>query len=353
LTLRNFETSIGFGGDVINYWNNNPGGTGTTGHNIDQLAIVDSTVIYGANTMYGGYNAGNRVAFMGNNIDNGGNASGTHVTRFPYLGKAVISNNTLSHPGFDRHTIKLHGPTWVGGVVGVTGDSSNYSFALDGDGYSKQVVISDNKLMDYANPWSIALGPQDGAKDERVREVILERNLHISTSTTQVSQYINASEVTSRNNLFMGGGSNTQAGVMITVRGGEPPASNVRIYNNTQYSADAVPSGQFVMVDIGDSRISNITVKNNLAYAPNALNPLLYTSAGATNVVVSNNSTNAQVKSTSPNFTATPPVLITDWKPQAGSYVINAGALVPVWSDFFGTSRPQNSFFDIGAVEVP
>lgn len=368
LRMRNFESAIGFGGDLINWWNNTAGGLG--GHTIDQLAIVDSTIDYGPNTAYGGYNAGNRVAFMGNSIDNGGiqirhdaqgnsilNAAGnpingSHVTRFPYLGKAVISNNSLSRPGFDRHIIKLHAPSWVNGVPDVS-QKSNYSVAFEGDGYSKQIVISDNKFTDYLNSWSISIGPQDSASDERLRDIILERNLHITTPTSQAGQLIRAQEVTSRNNLYLGGGSKAQTLIRINVDGIEPPASNVRVYNNTQYSENEIPSGQFLMVDVSDPRVSNVTIKNNLAYAPNAQSPLLYANVGAANVVVSNNSTNYQIKNTSPLFAATPPKLISNWMVLTGSYAINGGATVPVWSDYFLNTRPQKGVIDIGAVERP
>lgn len=365
LTMRNLEAAIGFGGDLINWWNNTPGGPG--GHTIDQLAIVDSTVIYGPNTAYGGYNAGNRVAFMGNNIDNGGiqirhdaqgnsllnsagnPANGSHVTRFPYLGKAVISNNSLSRPGFDRLHIKLHAPFWIAGVPDIT-DKSNYSYALNGDGYTKQVIISDNKFTDYLNPWSISIGPQDSANDARLKDIILERNLHVTTPASQAAHVIRAQEVTSRNNLFMGGGSNSQTGVVINVDGGEPPASNVRVYNNTQYSADAVPGNQFIMVDIRDSRVSNITIKNNLAYAPNAREPLLFANAGAANVVVSNNSTNTQIKNTAPGWASSPALhsIPANFKLTTGSYALGTGGSVPVFSDFFLQRRLTN---DLGATE--
>jgi hypothetical protein len=366
LVFRNYGVSLGFGADLLNYWNN----TISAGHNIDQLAIVDSTVVYGPNTQYGGYNAGNRVSFMGNNIDNGGIQvrhdaqgkvlinvagnydNGSHVTRFPYLGKAIISNNTLSRPGYDRHIIKLHAPFWVNGVPDVT-EKSNYSLAVNGDGYTKQIVISDNKFTDYLDPWSIAIGPQNGASDERIRDVILERNLHITTPTSQVAQVIRAQEVTVRNNLFLGGGSKDQVGVMVDVYGSELPANNVRIYGNSQYSSDIIPSGQFIMVDIRNSRVSDITIKNNLAYAPKAQNPRLYANAGAKNVIITGNSTDAQIKNTSPLFAATPSATVADWKPQAGSYAINHGVDVPVWSDFFLNKRPQNNMMDIGAIEAP
>ena len=368
LTMRNFEASIGFGGDIINWWNNSPGGP--NGHTIDQIAIVDSTVISGTNTAYGSYIAGNRISFMGNKIDNGGiqirhdaqgkailnstgnPSNGSHVTRWTYLNKGVISNNTLSRPGFDRHIIKLHAPTWINGLPDST-QKSNYSRSFAGDGYSKQIVISDNKFTDYLNGWSISIGPQDSESDERVRDVILERNLHITTPTSQAGQVIRAQEVTSRNNLYLGGGSNSQTFVRIDVDGREPPASNVRIYNNSQYSSDIVPSDQFIMVYIGDYRVSNITIKNNLAYAPNANHPLLFTNSGAKNVSVSNNSTNSQIKNTSPLFSSTPPILISDWSPKVGSYAINAGATVPVWSDFYLNNRPQHNMIDIGAIELP
>ncbi|MBI4937978.1 MAG: hypothetical protein HY846_07140 [Nitrosomonadales bacterium] len=118
---------------------------------------------------------------------------------------------------------------------------------------------------------------------------------------------------------------------------------------------------------------SNITVRNNLAYAPNATNPRFYTTVagvgGATNVVVSNNSTDAQVKNgSSAGFTAPPftvpasmpltvspytvPLLFLDnFMPTAGSYAFNTGTTVPAWSDILRYSRPQSSVPDIGAVE--
>ena len=36
---------------------------------------------------------------------------------------------------------------------------------------------------------------------------------------------------------------------------------------------------------------------------------------------------------------------------QTGSYAINGGTPVRVFSDFFRTSRPQNGVMDIGAME--
>jgi hypothetical protein len=359
VTLRNLTTAFGCDGTMAAWWNSHQG---PYNQSVDQTAIVDSAAIPGANSQYGAYLSGNRLAFMGNSLDVGGNQvitnshgasminpstgtpyKGSHVTRWHYLGKAVIGNNDIMRPGFDRATIKLHAPTWSNGVP-----PANQPW--QGDGYSKQVVISDNRFVDFANPWSVAVGPQNGVTDERVRDIILERNEHVTTPTSQVSQVIRAYEVTIRNNLFRGGGGNGQTAVMINVDGLEPPAHDVRVYNNTQYSADAVPSSQFVMVDIRSALVSDITIKNNLAYAPNASGPLLYANAGATNVVAANNSTNTQVKNANP-FIALSPSAIADFRLRTASYAKGSGTPIPgVFSDFLGNRR--GATLDIGAFDA-
>ena len=355
VTARNMATSFGFGGDLINYWNNH----GSSGHTIDQLSIVDSTSAAGTNSGTSCYNAGNRVAFMGNSIDGGGIAKGSHLARFTFLNKAVISNNSLSRPGFDRHTIKLHAPYWnaTEGVFDPTAtippssgpDSTNYSAALNGDGYSKQIVISDNKFTDYANPWSVTVGPQDGGKDERVRDVIIERNWFVATTTSQSFVTIWATETTVRNNLFAASSSNA-AGVMVAQRGIEPPSSNVRIFNNSFFSTYSSSSNPVMPFQIGNTT-TNTTVKNNLAYAPNSNNVLMIGGTGKSGFIASSNTTKAQVHDTNP-FIANPPVNPADFNLTKGSYAIGAGETVPVWSDFFLQSRPLGRM-DIGAVEVP
>jgi hypothetical protein len=65
----------------------------------------------------------------------------------------------------------------------------------------------------------------------------------------------------------------------------------------------------------------------------------------------SNNSTDAQVKSTSPNFASMPPAAPSDFRPVSG-YAIGGGTAVPVWSDFLLQSRPPGTI-DMGAIEVP
>src|SRR5207245_5366144 len=67
-------------------------------------------------------------------------------------------------------------------------------------------------------------------------------------------------------------------------------ADNVRVYNNTFYSADT-SSGSFIAVSV-DSSTTNAIVRNNLAYAPNDSSPKMVWGTGnsAAPVVASYNS---------------------------------------------------------------
>jgi len=65
----------------------------------------------------------------------------------------------------------------------------------------------------------------------------------------------------------------------------------------------------------------------------------------------SNNSSTAQVGATSPSFVSGTPSVPANFALNAGSYAINFGASVPVFSDYFRNSRPQGGGFDLGAAE--
>ncbi len=130
-------------------------------------------------------------------------------------------------------------------------------------------------------------------------------------------------------------------------RGIEPPATNVRFYNNTFYSGSA---GNFTGVSIG-STATNVTVENNLGAAPIASNPTMISGTGASGLTESNN-----LLSDAPAalFVSATPTAPADFSPNPTSLARDTGlSTVPVFSDFFGTSRPQNGVRDIGAVEGP
>lgn len=309
----------------------NSGGGSNSGHKIwDQIGIVDSTISSinhsssDAGKGYGVYLCGERVFFAGNWIDNVGTASAdvSHVTRFPYLGKAVISNNTLMRPGPTEHVIKLHGPPWTGRGVAYNGI---------GRGYTRWVEIADNKLVGANNAWAVAVGPQNSSYDERVRDVVFERNWLVAGPGLQVGLIAWASAVTSRGNIFdLSAGANSQAGIGIARRGVEPYPSVIRIYNDTFYSSKATSNGQFAGFSLG-SGVSNVVAKNNLAYAPKATNPLMFRNGCGNCLSASNNSSNNQVKYNLP-FAAGSPSTPAQFR--SANYAVGAGTAVPTWMDF-------------------
>lgn len=326
----------------------------TAGHKAwDQLALVDSTITavlhssVGADKGYGTYMAGERFFYAGNYIDNTASASVSdvsHVGRFPYLAKAVISNNTLMHPGPTEHLIKLHAPGWATTGVGHNGI---------GGGYSRWIDISDNKIVGSGNNWLIAVGPQNAQSDERVKDVISERNWFVAGAGMQIAQIFFASDVTVRNNIVDAtGGSSTQTGTYVGKRGVEPAPARIGVFNEAYYSGKALSSGQFAGVSLA-SGVTGVVAKNNAAYAPNATSPMMFRNACGGCLTQSNNSSNAQVKFNAP-FAVARPVNPIDFK--AAGYALGGGTAVPVWSDFFlsggssGATLTAGTRRDMGAV---
>jgi hypothetical protein len=91
-----------------------------------------------------------------------------------------------------------------------------------------------------------------------------------------------------------------------------------------------------------------MVAKNNLGYAP------LSTSRDivAGTAIIANNTTAAGIL-VSPGFLGLTPVVPADFVLGAASPAINAGATVPVFSDFFRLNRPQGVAIDVGASEGP
>lgn len=346
LRLATQQQRIGVVADygVTDYYNRSGS---TAGHKIwDQLALVDSTVsgvthsTVVANKGYGTYMAADRLFYAGNYIDNGGTAANdvTHVARFPYLAKSVISNNTLMRPGPGGHVVKLHAPIW--------GGTSSASRGLGG-GYSRWIILSDNKFVGASNPWLVAIGPQNAQNNERVRDVISERNWIVAGPGLQVAEIYFASDVTARNNIVdSSAGSSWQTGISVARRGVEPAPANIRIYNNAYYTASALTSGRFTPIDLG-AGVSNVGAWNNVAYAPNSTNPVMVRNGCGGCLTQSNNSTSAQIKSNLP-FAVSRPGSPAQFK--ASGYSVNSGRAVPIWSDFFLASRGTGTQRDLGAV---
>jgi hypothetical protein len=317
------------------------------GHHVwDQLSIVDmdiTNVPHSTNDRstggIGTYFAGERVFYAGNMIDNAGTVvpNVSHVARFTYLGKAVISNNTLNRAGPTQHSIKLHAPAWGSRGVDAAGI---------GGGHTRWVVISDNKFVGGNGAWPVAVGPQDQTVDERGLDIILERNWHVAGPGTQWHQVIWFSDVTSRNNIIDMSGAVSHGGILVSQRAPQqPPANQVHIYNNTFYSPDI--DNDFVAVGL-HPLVTNVVAKNNLGYAPNDTYRKMTDGTGHSSapLVQSNNTTNVLIN---PQFVG-PLTIPAGFKIKDDSYAAQSGTFSSVYSDFFQTNRPTEAAEDIGAI---
>ena len=307
----------------------------------DGWSIADSTMTGIVGCTYVGkydcdwriYIAGKRHAIQGNSLDNE-NTGGSHVIRSEYMAKGVIENNNIARAGIIQHAIKLHAWAWGGGAGGNSTPNT----------YTEQVIIADNKIVGGVNPWTVAIEPQNDQKDERVRDVIVERNWFTTGSGTQIGVNSSASNSSFRNNIFqIGSSAANHTGILVTRRGVEAIPNNVAVYNNTFYSSTG---GDFVAVQVGTA--TGVTIKNNLGSAPSSTSPLMVSGIGAGAAAKSNNSSDSQVQSVSPGWVVSSPINPVDFALTGGSYASGAGTAVPVYSDFTMAVRSSN---DLGALK--
>ena len=335
-------------GDACVFFNSAKLTGGVNPHLFDQAAIVDSTII-GPTQNWSVFFNGTNFALLGNLLDN--QLSGSHTLRISIGINGVVSNNTLANNGpgsAGTHVFKLHGPPFDTATDGVPANSS-----------TTKVVVSDNKLTPggaSTNNWTFSLDPQDSAKNEHITNIIVERNQFFGGANTSLCISMQAIDATVRNNI-----ANTTAsipgGTFIEVAkrsSGAPAPNRIGIYNNTMFSnANNVSTGGGAFISITSSvTASGATIKNNLGYAPSATSGVMISNLA--NAIASNNSGDSGLPGigTNPNFVSSTPSTPSQFVIQNGSYAKGNGASVPVFSDFFGTSRPQMGM-DVGFAEIP
>lgn len=316
----------------------------TNGH--DQVMLVDSDVSEtNGNSVYIG---SERLVVMGNHLRN---SHTTHVLRVWQAYMGVVSHNDISGASLNsdsgRHALKLHGPS-----------QEVLSNAGDGRGGlvhpSRFIVIADN-IFGSSGPWPVAIGPQDALHDERLRDILIEKNRFYagygdqSTTKVQISLNIWARQVTLRNNIFDGtGSSNYYTAVNISQRGTAPAPMDVRIYNNTIYQ-----NGSFTGysshrgINIADAA-SQVIARNNLIHLP---------PGGTVAEMISNESADLiadhNLLTDTPGLTDPDNIdfLQKDFRLDDGSPAIDAGTPVPLLDDCEGNHRPQGAAYDMGAFE--
>jgi len=203
--------------------------------------------------------------------------------------------------------------------------------------------------------WGVFVGPQNTGVDERIRNVIFERNyMRFSTGSSPVGVVVRGgvSGLTCRNNIINGSLSTSWGSCLQTVDGGVGPApSDIQFLNNTLYSTATV---QFDVITIGAATTS-AQVKNNVGYAPNNASSVMVIDASGS-ASVDTNSSNAQLRGTSPLFSSTPAtsatqLASTDFKVTTGSYAIDYGTYAAgVFRDFQDVVRTTPH--DMGAVQA-
>ena len=349
-TLLRLDISGVSSGIAASHWTLVPGDA-----SFDKWAVQDSTVtgIPGCNweahyiCNWRMYIVGTRWSIQGNYLDGQSNpagnfSGGSHVFRSEYLANSILSNNTIAGAGFFQHNIKLHAWAWGGGAGG------NATAGV----YSEKIIIADNKIVGGINPWTVSLGPQDEINDERVRDVIFERNWITSGSGSQIGIEDSAAESTFRNNILDMTGAAWHAGIHIGRRGIEPTPNNVHVYNNTIYSGS---TGDYIGIEILTA--TTTIVRNNLGSAPSATyTPVMFTDSGSGSVLTNNllNNTPSALFGITPPIPASPANFGLKSLPNPARDTGFSGtglSSVQVLSDFFLTTRPQNGVIDIGAAE--
>ncbi len=314
VTTDHFHVPVGFADDIIQMRKDKP---------FDQITIADCHLQNSRiNTVYMG---GENVAVLGNFLDK---SPHSHIFRLSYGKKVVFAHNTFLLSSWNRHLLKIHSRPFP--TYGV---------------YTEKVLITDNIF--YCNSqWPVALGPQDRLHDERVRDVILQKNLFVVRENSQIVLRSAAGDVTFRNNVIVDQMKNGYEffPVLIARTKIEPEPWGIEIYHNTYYSS-GWPHSHVGLVQMENCRDRPI-IENNILYssAKNAgkfrfvdlRDPKLeYTASG-------------NLLGKDPLF-ADPSKL--DFSLKAGSPAVNAGVSVPVMDDFRGESRPKGGAPDAGAYE--
>ncbi len=364
MNIHNTYGGVLFGADILDYWNS----SGHLGHTMfDQLSIVDTSITTqtGGLCMTGVFIEANRYAMLGTLIDD--TTGIEHVSRYPYLNKAIISNNTLSRPSGTKHVIKLHAPVWcqissgqayyqpVCNYATDTKPTTGVENTVNGTSYTQFVVISDNKLVPASCvSITVNIGPFSSFADNRLKDIIFERNwMTGADASLQYAVIIDGvSEVTARNNILdMSGASPFR--IFFETTGGlsVPFADNIRLYNNTAYASDPSSTSSPVFFENSVSATTNLSVINNLMYLPLAPRAVIVYGTAGTGYVASNNTTSSTAGiNATPTFTNPTPLVPSDFRPStvSYSYAIGTGTIVPVWSDFFQMIEPATR--DMGAI---
>jgi len=310
---------------------------------IDDMVIASCDISESeTNVMYVG---AERLAVLGNRVRN---ARTSHVVRIWQAYRSVVSENVVSGSSLDntngRHALKLHGP------------KESELAPADGNGslaHRSEFSIVSGNVFGSSGPWPLNLAPQDSGSDERLSDIVFERNRYHqdlgdqSATPLQVALRVAARNATIRNNVIDGtGDGNDFTGIWVGLNGAEPAASGVAVYNNTIFRANNDVGNGRVGIAVGAEATSTV-VRNNLISFPGATVPTAMIDDASADLVEDHN-----LMTETAGFvgaTALDP-LARDFGLDASSPALDSGAIVPVFEDLEGNPR-DDGLIDLGARE--
>jgi hypothetical protein len=205
------------------------------------------------------------------------------------------------------------------------------------------VVIADNNFKGNTGvPWDVAIMSQNGPSDERLRNIIFERNYLANPANSYLLSLGDTVGGTVRNNIFQMGTFSVGMNIAGDVGNASPPADLINVYNNTFYGTHVSDSNNIHAVVIGATPLTS-TVRNNLLSAPNNSAATMTWMTGTTLIADHNLINNTP----SALWVSGTPAVPADFRLKSGSPAIGAGAAIPVWDDFVRAAR--SSSWDVGA----
>ena len=336
LKTTGFEVPIGWG-----HWidPNSP--------QINEMSIVSCNVLESGE--YAAYIGSERLILLGNNFED---ADQAHVVRVWQAYKSVVSNNMFSGSSLQtdlgRQALKMHGPSEN------EVNSSNWDCLKKRTEYT---IVSDN-IFGSSGPWPVSLGPQNEQEDERLSNIIFERNCYCGDFGKRSSAsfpldtafLFYGSRFTIRNNIIDGANFGQYfTGITIRSEGAAPNSQNMWIYNNTIYKPNNLNGQDWTGIRIAPGGES-VVIKNNLVSFPAiGTGPQLLIDDGGIGTIQSNNLLNGNFSFVDPNNTQFP--LLRSFELNEDSVdAIGKGSIInSVFEDFNGNRRSAVIGYDIGA----
>lgn len=320
------------------------------GEQISEMSIVSCNVMGARDNV--AYVGSERLALLGNQF---ADADNSHVVRVWQAYKSVISNNKMSGSSLKsnsgRHSFKMHGPSgWE--LVSKDWDCLKSR--------TEYTIVSDN-VFGSSGPWPVSIGPQDDWKDERLSDIIFERNRYCADFGKRSSDSVQLDtallflgrQITIRNNII--DGSNFGAyftGICVRAETVAPPSQNIWIYHNTIYKSNNLNGQDWTGIKITQGA-KDIVVKNNLISFPAiGTGSQQAIDNDGTATIQSNNLLNGNIAFVDPDNAIDP--LNRSFQLTSNSVdAINKGNTIKtVFEDFEGNERPGGSAYDIGALEA-